>query len=140
MLKTAFVDFLFSKGYLVHIPASSEKEKKDADTEALCAAISLAKIFDIRVDKIELACEEHIHIAAANIGRYVPEAFYQGFPYIVRNLTREQLTFDQLVHYTVTYGFGNFSQAGHSLFEEQFERVAFHEDVETKKFVILTVS
>ena len=56
----------------------------------------------------------------------------------MRELSPNQLLFDQLLHYSLTYGLGNFSEPGYSMFEEEFERLAFKEDVEIKKFVVLT--
>ena len=79
-----------------------------------------------------------IRIAANQLGEDVPEPFYRGFPQSVRQLTSDQLLFDQMIHYITTYGLGNFSEAGHSLFEEQFERTAFKEDADIKEFTIVT--
>jgi hypothetical protein len=79
-----------------------------------------------------------IRYAASCLGENVPEPFYKGFPESVRKLTPEKLLFDQLVHYSITYGFGDFSEAGHSLFEENFERTAFKENADIKDFKIIT--
>lgn len=66
------------------------------------------------------------------------EPFYKGFPQSVRAFSTEELVFDQLLHYFVTYGFGDFDEAGHSVFEKDFERVAFHENTEAQEFIIQT--
>lgn len=66
------------------------------------------------------------------------EPFYKGFPQSVRALSTEELVFDQLLHYFVTYGFGDFDEAGHSVFEKDFERVVFHENTEAQEFIIQT--
>ena len=79
------------------------------------------------VDGFELACPEMIRYAASRLGQHIPHPFYVGFPKSVRELTLDQLLFDQLIHYTMTYGFGNFEEAGHSLFEDAVERSLFNE-------------
>ena len=115
-MKEIFQKQLFSK----HILVAKTKRVPKNNFEAI---FSLANIFNIKITKgEELANLDMIKLAAKEIGRYVPEPFYRGFPESVRNLTKEQLLFDQLVHYAVTYGFGDFSQPGHSLFQENFEK------------------
>ena len=100
---------------------------------------SLAHLFDIKITKgAELVQRDMIRFVSECLGRNVPEPFYRGFPESVRKLTGDQLLFDQLVHYAITYGFGDFSKPGHSLFEAQFERTAFNEDTEIKSFSIIT--
>jgi len=129
MLKI-FKDYLFSKNIFV------------SEGECKCpfeTCFSLAKLFDIRITEgSELANEDMIRQAEALIGRYVPYAFYQGFPDSVRELSEAQLIYDQLVHYTVTYGFGCVDAPGRSLFEKDFQRIAFKEETEPKSFIILT--
>ena len=63
-------------------------------------------------------------------GENVPKPFYRGFPQSVRNLSTEELLFDQLAHYFNTYGLGNFEEPGHSMLEKDFERAAFQEETE----------
>ena len=48
------------------------------------------------------------------------------------------ILFDQLLHYTITYGFNDFSNPGHSVFEKDFEKIAFKEKVAVRNFAILT--
>lgn len=72
------------------------------------------------------------------LGENVPEPFYRGFPQSVRNLSAEELLFDQLIHYFNTYGLGNFDEPGHSVFEKDFERASFQEDTEEQEFMIQT--
>jgi ABC-type sugar transport system ATPase subunit len=67
----------------------------------------------------------------------VPPSFYRGFPESVKKLSRAELLFDQLIHYTRTYGFGNFDSPDYSRFEEDFERCAFREEVTPRDFSIL---
>lgn len=130
-MKESLKQFLFSK----HILVNDKIEKCENNFESL---FSLANILNIKITKgQELANLEIFKFASEQIGKDVPKPFYVGFPDSVRNLSPDQLLFDQLVHYTITYGFGNFSEAGHSLFEEQFEKIAFKEKTPIKEFVIL---
>ena len=115
---------------------STAKESRDTRLETL---FSLANLFNIRITEgEELVQEGMIPFAEEQLGVNVPAPFYRGFPESVRRLSPDQLLFDQLVHYTVTYGFGNFSEAGHSLLEEKLERLAFKEEAEIRDFRILT--
>ena len=131
-MNKVFRDYLFAKHILVREDGVSE----DNPLETL---FSLANLLNIRVTAgAELVSRDMISYAAEMIGTKVPEPFYRGFPDSVRALSTDELLFDQIVHYTVTYGFGNFSEAGHSLLEQQFERAAFKEGAEIKDFIILT--
>ena len=130
MLHEKYLKFLFTKGILV-----SERESENA----FSVCFTLARKFSIRITEgMQYAHEALIPLVADMLGEYVPQPFYRNFPQSVRELTTEQLLFDQLVHYAVTYGFGDFSKAGHSLFEKDFERLAFDEETEPKDFVILS--
>lgn len=125
-----FHEFLFSKGILVNSGVSEN---------AFAARFALASKFNISItDGQEYAHEEMISFVSNMLGEDVPAPFYQNFPRSVRELSPDQLLFDQLYHYWSTYGSGNFSEAGYSLFEEEFARLAFKEQTEIKKFVILT--
>ncbi|MBP5281173.1 MAG: hypothetical protein J6Z22_01595 [Lachnospiraceae bacterium] len=126
-------EFLFQKKIFVN--DVHEEEKNVFET-----LFSLANLFDIHITKGEtLADRGMIEFAAEQLGHIIPAPFYQGFPASVRELSSDQLLFDQLVHYMTTYGFGYFSQAGHSLFENKdFQRTAFKEDTEIKEFSIIT--
>lgn len=130
-MKDLFKEYLFNKNVLVC--------DAEPDPDAFSVLFALANKFNIKVTSGgELARQEMMRLAAKKLGEYVPEAFYRGFPHTVRKLTEEQLIFDQLMNYFVTYGLGDFSDAGHSLYEENFQRIAFQEkDVEVKEFVIL---
>ena len=129
MLDKKYIEFLFSKGILVN-------DKKSENAFAVCFA--LARQFNIRITKgAQYAHEDLIPFAADMLGLYVPLPFYRNFPQSVRELTKDQLLLDQLIHYTVTYGFGDFSKPGYSCFEKDFERLAFREEAEIKSFVIL---
>lgn len=128
-MEKIFKNYLFNKNILVG-------DGKSDNPFEVCFA--LANLFDINItDGWEMADKDMIRRAEECLGRDVPKAFYRGFPDSVRNLTADQLLFDQLVHYHMTYGFGNFDHPGYSLFESDFRRAAFKEKTEPKKFVIL---
>ncbi len=130
-MKKIYIDYLFEKHLMV-----SEGEESKNPLETLFA---LANLFNIRIVKGDKLVRDYmIRIAADQLGENVPEPFYRGFPQSVRQLTSDQLLFDQMIHYITTYGLGNFSEAGHSLFEEQFERTAFKEGADIKEFTIVT--
>ena len=130
-MKKIYIDYLFEKHLMV-----SEGEESKNPLETLFA---LANLFNIRIVKGDKLVRDYmIRIAADQLGEDVPEPFYRGFPQSVRQLTSDQLLFDQMIHYITTYGLGNFSEAGHSLFEEQFERTAFKEGADIKEFTIVT--
>jgi len=130
MLNQKFHKFLFSKGVLVNSEVSDN---------AFYARFTLANKFNISITGgQQYAHEKMISFVADMLGEHVPDPFYRNFPNSVRELSSDLLLFDQLVHYSITYGLGNFSEAGHSLFEEEFERIAFKEKTDIKKFIILT--
>ena len=130
-MKKIYKDYLFTKYILV-----SEGKKPDRPFETL---FSLANLFGIRIVKgADLADSTMIRFAAAQLGENVPAPFYKGFPESVRALTHEELLFDQMLHYFETYGLGDFSEPGHSVFEEEFQRTAFKEETEIREFEILT--
>ena len=130
-MKTLFTDFLFSKHFLVNCEGSK--------TNSFETLFAMANLFNIRiVSGQNLAEPEMIHTAERCIGRHVPAPFYNGFPQSVRALSPDALLFDQLLHYAQTYGSSDFSEAGTSLLEETFERLAFREKAEIKDFSIVT--
>ena len=124
-------DYLFNKRVFV----SDENIPMDNPFHTVFA---LANIFGIKITEgFFFAQVAMIEQASRLLGRYVHPAFYTGFPNTVRKLSKDELLFDQLVHYSVTYGLGNFENPGHSLMEEDFERLAFREQVELKEFKII---
>ena len=132
MFNQKFQKYLFTKGVLV---------SEEVSENAFAARFALANKFNISITSgQQYAHEDMIPFVADMLGEFVPPPFYRNFPNSVRELTSDQLLFDQLYHYSITYGLGNFSEAGYSLFEEEFERLAFKENVEIKKFVILSES
>lgn len=124
-------EYLFDKGLLV------EYGTQNSD-ESFQTLFALARNFDIEIaNGKQYACMEHLSFVGDRIGKDVPEPFYKGFPESVRELSYDQLLFDQLIHYYRTYGMGDFSTAGESIFERDFKRVVFDEKTEPKKFTIL---
>lgn len=129
-MRTLFHDFLFSKGYFVRTSANGH------EPELLTA---LAKMFNIRiVSHPEWVSIDHVTTASRNLGKNVPAPFYLGFPESVMKLSLGEIVVDRLLHYVHTYGMGDFSQAGHSLFEEEVVRKCFNEDVEVRDFSIVS--
>ena len=132
-MKDVYKKYLFSKHVFVSDEAAGEEKNQ------LEVLFSLANLFNIRIVKGQkLVRDGMIRFASECLGENVPEPFYKGFPKSVHKLTKEKRLLDQLIHYVTTYGFGNFSEAGHSLFEETFERTAFKEDAEIKDFSIVS--
>ena len=123
-------DFLFTKGYFVRTSEHGH------EPELLTA---LAKLFNIRiVSHPEWVSIDHVTTASRNLGEDVPLPFYQGFPESVLKLSLGEIVIDRLLHYVRTYGMGDFSQAGHSLFEEEVVRKCFNEDVEVRDLSIVS--
>lgn len=121
--------FLFSKHILVG-------RKADHPIPVL---YTLLNKLNIKVTAgYELACDDLVKYAAQQLGEYIPEPFYRGFPQTVRELTPEARLLDQLVHYTKTYGFGRFEEVGHSVFEDAIKRSEFSEEEPPKEFRILS--
>lgn len=130
-MKEIYKQFLFGKHILVN--------ETGPDPHAFETAFSLANLLGIRlIAGAELACPEMIRFAQDQLGSKVPEPFYRSFPDGVRALSPDQLLFDQLVHYSITYGFGEFTRPGHSLWEEDFQRLAFKEHTEIRDFSVVT--
>ena len=130
-ISDVFKDFLFSKGYLVNDTGENRKD-------CVRALFALGSEFGIKiVSNPQLASWDMVDLASRLIGKNVPLPFYQGFPNSVLALREDQLFLDQLIHYAITYGLGDFSQPGRSLFEEHFERLAFTEQTEPKPFSIV---
>ena len=130
-MEAIFQDFLFEKRYLVHNPAFPTDKANDV-------VLSLATLFAIRVvEGYEFADTEMIATCEKGLGFRVPLPFYRSFPQSVRALSPDQLLFDQLLHYVVTYGFGYFDEAGHSVFEEYLERAALKEKVSVTDYRIV---
>ncbi|MBO4364708.1 MAG: hypothetical protein J5804_00260, partial [Eggerthellaceae bacterium] len=138
-MKQLFEDYLFSQGYFVVSSFDeSRQENEEAAEHAAAALVALVRFAEIRITAHpECASLDMLEVAKRNIGFSVPSSFYRGFPASVRKLSSFELLFDQLLHYFRTYGMGDFTEAGHSLFEECYERAPFAESVEPKLFAII---
>ena len=131
-MKDLFKEYLFTK----HVLVATDLPSKEENFNSL---VALSNKLGISITKgKEFACKEMIEYAADQLGEYIPAPFYSGFPETVRQLTPNQLLFDQLFHYFKTYGCDDFDEAGHSVFEQDFTRLAFNENVTQKDFEILT--
>ena len=105
------LDYLFSRRVLVS--AGGQAQPHSPET-----ILALSALFGVEITRgAYLAEPEMIRQCQRSLGEEVPEPFYRGFPQSVRQLTADQLLFDQLIHYTRTYGLGDFSRPGHSLLE-----------------------
>ena len=130
-MRNSFHDFLFSKGYFV-----GEGEAEHAP-EALA---TLAKLFNVHITSNPgWASIDMVKVASRNLGEHVPPPFYQGFPESVKQLPVGALVLDRLLHYTRTYGLGDFSTPGHSLFEEEVVRKCFDEEAEVRELAIISM-
>ena len=129
-MKEIYKSYLFSKKILVGETIAENSFE---------GVFTLANKFGIKITKgQEYASLSLIEFVSERYGKVIPEAFYKGFPKSVLSLTKEQLLFDQLFNYYVTYGFNNFDEPNYSIFEKDFDKIAFKEKVEPKKFVILS--
>lgn len=131
-MREVYKDYLFHKHILVS--EGNYEEKNLFET-----LFALAHFFGVRITK----GEKYVHHAmigelSKRFGEKVPKPFYKGFPQSVRELTAEELLFDQLLHYFTTYGLGYFEDPGHSVFEKDFERIAFQEDARVVEFEVQT--
>lgn len=119
-----------------HILVSDEETEEKHVFETLFA---MAHFFGVKITKgKELVRCGMVKELSKRLGENVPEPFYRGFPQSVRDLSTEELLFDQLIHYFNTYGLGNFDEPGHSVFEKDFERATFQEETEAQEFMIQT--
>ena len=137
-MKDIFKEYLFQKHILVCDRPVFHDSRESQNADSFASVVALAKMFSIRITSgTENANLNMIEDASKYLGMDVPDPFYKGFPKSVRELTSEQLLFDQLYHYTQTYGLGWFHEAGHSVLEEVYERIGFNEHAEPKDFQIV---
>ena len=131
-MKEIYKEHLFEKNYIV--------SERDPDTEHCFEVLfSLAALFNIQIMSGEkFAQKEMIAFVSEQLGIRVPEPFYRGFPETVKELSPDELLFDQAYHYAKTYGLGLFEEAGHSVFEAFLERTAFQEKTEIRNLYIIT--
>ncbi|MCR5093598.1 MAG: hypothetical protein K6B72_06480, partial [Lachnospiraceae bacterium] len=126
-----YTDYLFQKHVIVStgVPAEYPLE----------TLFSLASELNIRITSgAELVFDGCLDYAAEQLGRNISDPFYLGFPETPRQLTPWALLMDQLLHYSITYGGGDFSEAGHSIFEEFAGRSIFQEELPPLDFIIVS--
>ena len=129
--REAFDNYLFTKGYLVNWDGEDRQD-------CVRALYALGSVYGIKIVRNpQLTVWSMVRTAQNCIGEKVPTPFYIGFPKSVAKLTEEEQIIDRMIHYAVTYGLGDFSQPGHSVLEEEFERLAFREHTEPKEFEIV---
>ncbi len=130
-MELIYKQFLFNKNIFVF----DEYSKKENQFEVL---YTLAKIFGIKISEgVSKVSFEMLPLAQECLGYYVNEPFYKGFPESARSLSKEELLFDQLLNYFVTYELDDFSNDRHSVFEKDFERLTFKEDFVFKYFKVI---
>lgn len=131
-MNTILSRYLCTKHILVSNPSIEENNIFEC-------LYSLAHFYGIKVVKgAELVNHEMIMLCGLVLGNCPPYPFYRGFPETVKSLSQEKAIYDQLINYFLTYGLGDFDTERHSLFEKDFERTAFCEDVVVKEFSIVT--
>lgn len=133
-----FEDYLFAQGCFVADESAADGDQAEVVVGSLIALWNYARI---RITaNPELANERMVSVAQRNLGFEVPLPFYRDFPDSVLRLSPAARLADQLIHYFRTYCSGDFSRAGHSVFEVRYERLVFAEDVEPKEFAVITAS
>lgn len=129
-------DYLFTKK--IFVSNSDIVNGNIEDSFAACAALAYKFAIDIPdQEERKLADCDMVRVASKQLGEYVPEAFYRGFPSSVISMTGSGLLRDQIYHYTATYGMGHFEEAGHSILEKLVERSPYHERNGIKKFRVV---
>ena len=130
-MNEVFSRYLFTQHILTGRPCAPE--------EAFQTCISLAQLFAVQITEgQEYACADVLKQVSEEFNEAVPEPFYRGFPQSVRELSPDQLLFDQVLSYLRTYGFNEFSQPVHSLLEKTAERSPYSEKHGVHAFVIMT--
>ena len=134
-----FEDYLFAQGYFVDEDDDVAEYDEGQEEMPVATLVALWHYAWIRITaRPELASPHMLRVAQRNLGLSVPEPFYQGFPATVRASESAERLLDQLLHYFRTYYLGDFSRAGHSVFEARYERLAFVEKVTPKEIAIIT--
>ena len=134
MLKDSFHEYLFNKGYFV-----AEAGDAGITDRAFETVISLAELFGIQiVSGQDKADPSMIKTAAALLGDNIPEPFYRGFPESVKELSSDELLFDKLYSYYMTYGLGMFDNSWHSVLERDIVRKVFSEATQVRPYKIIS--
>ena len=130
-MKQIYKELLFEKNYLV----SEGEGNSDTSFEVI---FTFAALFNIRIVSGEkYAQKDMIPFIAEQLGVNVPETFYRGFPASVKTLSSDEMLFDQLYHYTKTYGLNLFEETGHALMESFLDKTAFREKKVIREFTII---
>ncbi|MBO4419563.1 MAG: hypothetical protein J5789_07055 [Oscillospiraceae bacterium] len=131
-MKQIYKELLFEKNYLV----SDGEGSTDNCFEVI---FTFAALYNIRIVSGEkLAQKDMIPFIAEQLGIKVPETFYRGFPASVKTLSSDEMLFDQLYHYTKTYGLNLFEETGHALLESFLDKTAFRDKIKIKEFTIIS--
>ena len=130
-MKQIYKELLFEKNYLV----SEGEGNSDTSFEVI---FTFAALFNTRIVSGEkYAQKDMIPFIAEQLGVNVPETFYRGFPASVKTLSSDEMLFDQLYHYTKTYGLNLFEETGHALMESFLDKTAFREKKVIREFTII---
>lgn len=131
-MKQIYKELLFEKNILV----SEADPNGDTSFEAL---FSFAALFNIRIVEGEkLASLDMIRFVADQLNVNVPDTFYRGWPASVKTLSSDEMLFDQLYHYTKTYGLNLFEETGHALLESFLDKCAFRDNAKIKEYSIIS--
>lgn len=130
---TVILDYLFAHHILVS-DGNTAEEKDYSD-----ALFLLYDRYGILIDKGQELVNRSVYFDAASHfnGGCSYTAFYKGFPKSVIELSSEELITDQLYSYYKTYVKGDFSQATHSVFEQEIQRVALNCDIVPSHFTVI---
>lgn len=131
-MKQIYKELLFEKNILV----AEGEPNGDTSFEAL---FSFAALFNIRIVEGEkLANLDMIRFVADQLHVNVPDTFYRGWPASVKTLSSDEMLFDQLYHYTKTYGLNLFEETGHALLESFLDKCAFRDNAKIKEFSVIS--
>ena len=131
-MKQIYKELLFEKNILV----ADGDGNSDTSFEVI---FSFAALFNIRIVAGErLASKDMISFVAEQLGVNLPDSFHRGWPASVKSLSSDEMLFDQLYHYTKTYGLNLFEETGHALMESFLDRTAFREKKPIREFTIIS--
>lgn len=136
-MELEFKNFLFNKNILVC--ESQEVNKIDQEEAALLCTALMSKFGYNVVQGGEMMTRDVFTFVNDKLDYEPAEPFYRGFPDSVKKLCPEEFLFDQLFSYYKTYGLGNFSEAQHSVLEDEpVKRIALLKSFTTKNVKIVT--
>lgn len=136
-MELEFKNFLFNKNILVC--ESQEIDKIDQEEAALLCTALMSKFGYNVIQGGEMMTRDIFTFVNDKLDYEPAEPFYRGFPDSVKILCPEEFLFDQLFSYYKTYGLGNFSEAQHSVLEDEpVKRIALLKSFTTKNVKIVT--